>query len=203
MKTTYESIPVIAHVVGSKSRKAMYLVQPQSLDGSKIYKNAWVPTKWHSKRDDVHYTVQWESTSESYIELPMSQVTPSMLIETVSTYGVGDTLINERLVNNKVQRYVALQRRFIIYVPKFAMQNLQVKYSKVIEKEEDNDLFHNEYSHYSIADEMAHESQQQIILQDRPDYSWTVTGGIENSPQLEQWLKDNPEYQNDISIYNG
>ena len=130
----------------------------------------------------------------------MREVTPAMLIETLSTYGVGDSLLKSRIVDNKVQQYVQLQRKYIIHVPKFAMQNLSVKYTKLTQLDMDDDLFPNEHSHYSIAEETARKSFEQHELQDRPDYTWTVTGGIENSPQLEQWLKDNPEYINDPSI---
>ena len=86
MKTTYDSIPIMTHIVGSKSRKAMYLVMPTSMDGNKIYKNAWIPTRWTSRADNVQHTIAWEHITDEYVELSMREVTPAMLIETLSTY---------------------------------------------------------------------------------------------------------------------
>ena len=198
MKTTYDSVAITAHVIGAKSRKAMYLVQPQSMDGNTIYKNAWIPTSWNSKKLG-HQVVQWENTRESYVELPISQVTPSMLVETISTHGVGDTLLKSRLVEGKPTQYVALQRRYIIYVPTWAMQNLEKKFTKVTDTTQ-IELFANEPSHYSIIDDIAHNSQQEHELQDRPDNSWFVNDGEQHISSEEQWLIDNPEYRNDLSI---
>ena len=161
MKTTYDSVAIAAHVIGAKSRKAMYLVQPQSMDGNTIYKNAWIPTSWNSKKLG-HQVVQWENTRESYVELPISQVTPS-------------------------------------YVPTWAMQNLEKKFTKVTDTTQ-IELFANEPSHYSIIDDIAHNSHQEHELQDRPDNSWFVNDGEQHISSEEQWLIDNPEYRNDLSI---
>jgi hypothetical protein len=46
--SSYNSVPVIASIIGSKSRKAMYLTNITSLDGSRIYKDKWVPTSWNT-----------------------------------------------------------------------------------------------------------------------------------------------------------
>lgn len=57
MKTTYKSIPVIASVIGSVTRKAMYIVQPTSLDGSKIYHDTWIPVSWNgTETRELRYT---------------------------------------------------------------------------------------------------------------------------------------------------
>lgn len=198
MKTSYESVAIVAHVIGAKSRKAMYLVQPQSIDGNTIYKNSWIPTSWNSKKLG-RQSIEWEVARESYVELPISQVTPSMLVETVSTNGVGDTLLKTRLVDGKPSQFVAIQRRYIIYVPTWAMQNLEKKFTKSQDKAQ-KELFENEPSHYSIIDEMAYASHQAEELQDRPDNTWFVNDGAQHISSEEQWLIDNPEYRNDISI---
>ena len=45
---TYQSIPLVVTIIGSKSRKAMYCINVTSLDGTKRYKNAWIPTSFES-----------------------------------------------------------------------------------------------------------------------------------------------------------
>ena len=42
--SNYNSVPVIASIIGSKTRKAMYLTNVTSLDGTRIYKDKWVQT---------------------------------------------------------------------------------------------------------------------------------------------------------------
>lgn len=55
--STYNSVPVIASIIGSKSRKAMYLTNVTSLDGTRIYKDKWVPTSWSSNsKYEFRYT---------------------------------------------------------------------------------------------------------------------------------------------------
>jgi len=61
MKTNYKSVPVIASVIGSKTRSAMYLMNITSLDGSRTYKNKWIPTQW--KRTTK---VEWRYDSTRY-----------------------------------------------------------------------------------------------------------------------------------------
>lgn len=49
MKTTnYQSVPVIASVIGSKSRKAMFLINITSINGDKMFPNTSIPTTWKS-----------------------------------------------------------------------------------------------------------------------------------------------------------
>lgn len=55
--SSYKSVPVIASVIGAKSRKAMYLVSPTSLDGSIVYKDKWIPTSWNTNtKTEFRYT---------------------------------------------------------------------------------------------------------------------------------------------------
>ena len=64
MKTNYKSIPVIASIIGSKTRTAMYLMNITSLDGSRTYQNKWIPTRWKRttkvewRYDSVRYNLQ-------------------------------------------------------------------------------------------------------------------------------------------------
>ncbi len=165
MKTTYQSVQIIASVIGSKSRKAMFLVQPESIDGSKIYKNTWIPVQWNevdarehrytNKRYGIHNQllevskyynfpedgrlliteqgpvdsfgqyvridgvethtikqkqtrIEWSHYSQSYVELPMSQVTPSMLVDLHDKRNVSND--KNRIVNGSnqstLQRYL-------------------------------------------------------------------------------------------------
>lgn len=55
--STYNSVPVIASIIGSKSRKAMYLTGITSLDGTRIYKDKWIPTSWNTNtKTEFRYT---------------------------------------------------------------------------------------------------------------------------------------------------
>mgnify|MGYP003136376844 CR=1 FL=1 len=55
MKTNYKSVPVIASVIGSHSRKSMYLVHITNLSGTKLYRNKWVPTSWNHTTETKYY----------------------------------------------------------------------------------------------------------------------------------------------------
>ena len=198
MKTSYESVIINASFVGAKSRKAMFLVNPRNEFGTTVYKNVWIPTSWVDN-DAVRHTIQWQHATPEYTELPMSQVTPAMLVETISSFGVGDSLIGSRMVDNKVQKYVELSQRVEIAVPKWMMRNFKRKYTKVVKESDADDLFSNKHSHYNIIDDTAKASHDQLVLQERPLTDWfTIIGGGE--PAVEQWLKDNPEYMGDASI---
>jgi len=55
--SSYKSVPVIASIIGSKSRKAMYLTNITSLDGKRIYKDKWIPTSWSTNsKYEFRYT---------------------------------------------------------------------------------------------------------------------------------------------------
>lgn len=55
--SSYKSVPVIASIIGSKSRKAMYLTNITSLDGKRIYKDKWIPTSWSTNSQyEFRYT---------------------------------------------------------------------------------------------------------------------------------------------------
>jgi hypothetical protein len=200
MKTSYESVIINASFVGAKSRKAMYLVNPRNQFGTTIYKNVWIPTSWVDKSSNERHVIQWQDVSQEYVELPMREVTPGMLVETLSTHNGGDSLVGSRMVDGKVQQYVELNQRIEIAVPKWAMRNFKRKYTKVVRDESaQSDLFENEYSHYNIIDNVAKTSHEQHVLQERPLAEWfTSEGGAE--PAIDQWLIDNPEYANDLSV---
>lgn len=57
--SSYNSVPVIASVIGSKTRKAMYLTNITSLDGKRIYKDKWIPTSWSTNN-----VYQWRYTNK-------------------------------------------------------------------------------------------------------------------------------------------
>jgi hypothetical protein len=197
MKTSYESVIINASFIGAKSRKAMYLVNPRNEFGTTVYKNVWIPTSWVDKLTQERQVVQWQDAHPEYVEMPWNQITPAMLVETLSEDGM--SIVGSRIVDGKVQRHVELNQRIEIAVPKWAMRNFKRKYTKVVKESAQTDLFENEHSHYSVIDDTVKASHEQLVLQERPLTDWfTITGGSE--PAIEQWLLDNPEYQNDLSI---
>lgn len=197
MKTSYESVIINASFIGAKSRKAMYLVNPRNEYGTTIYKNVWIPTSWVDKLTQERQVIQWQDAHPEYVEMPWSKITPAMLVETLAE--TGESIVGSRIVDGKVQRHVELYQRIEIAVPKWAMRNFKRKYTKVVKESNQTDLFENEHSHYSIIDDTVKASHEQEVLQERPLTDWfTITGGAE--PAIEQWLIDNPEYKNDLSI---
>lgn len=57
--SSYKSVPVIASIIGSKSRKSMYLANVTSLDGKRQYKDKWIPTQWN-----VTTLTEWRYTNK-------------------------------------------------------------------------------------------------------------------------------------------
>jgi hypothetical protein len=190
MKTTsYQSVPVIASIIGSKSRKAMYLTHITSLDGSRIYKDKWIPTSWNSKDNNIvnKQTIEWELDSQSLVEFPMNRVSEAMLIDRYTSRNI--TTIKTRLVNGKINEYIQLTERYIVYIPKWLMANFEEKYTKII-KEETPEIFENDHEYYGVAEETALQSQ----IQQQFDYINRDTMNFEHIDSLAQWEIDNPEY---------
>lgn len=190
MKTTYTSVQIIASVIGSVSRKAMYLVQPESFDGSKIYKNTWIPVQWKDNNEDVR--IDWEEYSQSYVELPMSKVTPSMLIDLHDNRNVSN--VKHRIVNGKDQAYLALERRILLHVPTWMMRNFEIKY-----KRQDipaDDLFHNDDEFYGVAESQADHLNKGLreYQEDRAASTYSLQFLDTEVSSIEQWERDNPEY---------
>ena len=75
MKTSYKSVPVIASIIGTKSRKSMYIYHVTSLDGETIYQDRYVPVRWG---DNV--TIEWEQTNDMVVQFPLSDARPIMII---------------------------------------------------------------------------------------------------------------------------
>lgn len=71
MKTSsYNSVPVIASIIGSKSRKAMYLTNITSLDGKRIYKDKWIPTSWNTNtKYEWRYTNKERGINNALVEV--------------------------------------------------------------------------------------------------------------------------------------
>lgn len=199
METQSNFTIINASFVGGKSRKSMYLVDPRNINGSKIYKNCWIPIAWNDSKLGRKVKLDWSWAAPEYHELPFTQVSQSMLVETLSDTGHGRSLIGTRLVNGKVRKHVELQQRIEIKVPNWMMRNFELRFTK-IDKPVENNLFSNEPSHYNIIDDTARASEQALILQERPSNEWFVSEGVLAEPAIDQWLIDNPEYQNDLSI---
>lgn len=190
MKTSsYQSVPVLASIIGSKSRKAMFLTHITSLDGSRIYKDKWIPTSWNSNDNNVptKQCIEWELDSQSLVEFPMNKVSEAMIIDRYT--GRNITTIKTRLVNGKINEYLQLTERYIIYVPKWLMANFEEKYTRIV-KEETPELFENDNEYYGVAEETAMQSQ----IQQQFDYITRDTMNFEQIDSLAQWEIDNPEY---------
>jgi hypothetical protein len=198
--STYQSVPVIASVIGSKSRKAMYLVHITSLDGTKIYKDTWVPTSWKDfDCPEEQFTINWDNHTDTYVEFPLNQATDAMMLEKYDTTYSGVSRVKERLINNKVTRFYTMTERYVIYIPVWKFKNMKVKYSlkqdnaQAVKSVEQLDLFPNEYDHMGIAERTAYESHNQDSLQDRADGT-VLTGHSDYEVALKQWEQDNPDY---------
>lgn len=198
--STYQSVPVIASVIGGKSRKAMYLVHITSLDGSKIYKDTWVPTSWQNfDEPDSKFTIQWDNHNDMYVEFPLNQATNAMMLEKYDHTYSGVNRLKERLINNKVTKFYTMTERYLIYIPVWKFKNMAVKYSLKTDTQQTAksldqlDLFPNEYDHMGIAERTAFDSHNQDSLQDRADGT-VLTGYSEYDVALKQWEQDNPDY---------
>lgn len=249
MKQTYKSVQIIASVIGSVSRKAMFLVQPESIDGSKIYKNTWIPVQWNetdarehrytNKRYGIHNQllevskyynfpedgrllitehgpvdafgqyvridgvethtikkkqtrIEWSHYSQSYVELPMNQVTPSMLIDLHDKRNVSN--VKHRIVNGANKSYLQLEERILINVPTWMMRNFEIKY-----KRQDipvDDLFHNDDEFYGVAESQAEHLNAglQEYLHDRSQSTYSLQFMDTELTSIQQWEQDNPEY---------
>lgn len=202
MKTTYKSIPVIASVIGSVTRKAMYITHITSLDGEKIYNDTWIPVSWNQSRPAIKQYVQWEHHSQSLVQFPMAKATPSMIINP-------DHIVR-RLVDNQPKGYIELTERYILHLPVWFFTSktvvdadgnesktepiMTVKYTKpaIVEDE----LFNNDDDFYGVV-----ESQDASLLEglhtyqeDRARSTFDIHFSNEAMPQLKQWELDNPEY---------
>jgi hypothetical protein len=211
MKTNYTSVPIIASVIGAQSRKAMYLVHPTSLNGDTVYRDTWIPIKWISSKPAMTHYIQWEHHSQELIQFNMAKATPSMIIDTND--------IIRQLVGTKVQSYLELSNRFIIYLPTWMLSKRTVlqdgkevqqdpiitpKYTKA--KQEEQIEFNNDDDYYGVAEKTAMASHNQTYLQDRAESTFGMQFHIREDSQslsdmsqsaidyLKQWELDNPEY---------
>lgn len=204
MTTNYTSVPVIASVIGSVTRKAMYLVHPTSIDGEKIYADTWIPIKWNQSNPAIIQYIQWEHHSQSLIEFPLSKSTPSMIIE--------HSDVVRRLVNNKAQSYLQLTNRFIIYLPVWMVTPkkivdekgveskqepiLKLKYQKVIQQPNE-ELFENDNDFYGVAESQDSSLTNSLreYLSDRANSTFSIQFESTQLDSLLQWERDNPDYQ--------
>jgi len=260
MKTTnYQSVPVIASVIGSKSRKTMFLTAITSLDGKTMFKDDTCPVRWQNfntkpewrytnlryglnnilitpgkyykfdfdesvlmteqgpvgphgqsltvkglvkKQEKTYDYVAWEEHSQSLVEFPLSKATPAMDIDYTSYRG-NLKMISHRLVDGKIQKYLQLLDRYIIYIPLWKYKTMTKRFvAKEITPE-----FLNDDNQESVIEETSINSfiQQKFDYINRTEmYSYSSVAQtdeerqaiikFENSQSLEQWEKDNPEY---------
>jgi|14BtaG_2_1085337.scaffolds.fasta_scaffold00588_6 hypothetical protein len=240
--SSYKSVPVIASIIGSKSRKAMYLTNVTSLDGKRIYKDKWIPTSWSTnskyefrytnkerglhnqlivpgsyykfnfkdsvlmtdqgavnehgailevkgltkvKKSASKQTIEWEYDSQSLVEFPMNKVSEAMVIDKYDDRNV--SAIKSKLVDGKVQDYLQLKDRYVIYVPTWLIKNFEERYTTRIVEEE---LFDNDDMFYGIAEDTAIQS----VTAREFSYVDRLEMNFETINSLSQWEIDNPEY---------
>ena len=251
MKTSsYKSIPVIASVIGSKSRKAMYLTHITSLDGKRLYRDTWIPTSWKSNKIiehrynnkelgihnqliipgkyykfhfdeyvlmthdgpvnehgskltvkgltsvtasyDTKY-IEWDNANPSYVQLPMSKVTPAMDI--VQWTG-NKSNIKSILVDGKVHESLELTHRFIIHVPSWLFPANFKQRAELVSTDDDN--FSNDDDPESIIEQTARVSETQLKFDyiDRTEIYQDSRPSESNSERsaIKQWERENPTY---------
>ena len=166
--SSYKSVPVIASVIGGKSRKAMYLVSPTSLDGSIVYKDKWIPTGWQDKIANERVTIDWEYEKQSLIEFPLSKASEAMIIEVNKGYERGTNRIKSRLVDNKVKQFLQIEDRILVHVPLWLIRNFEQKFT-IIKNKQEEEVFENDNKFETIIEETAQESMVRAEFSYRPD----------------------------------
>jgi hypothetical protein len=179
---------MVVSIIGSKSRKSMFIVNPTSLDGKKQYKNKWIPISWNES-GTTQRTIEWKHHSQSYVEFPQNLITESMVIDDYNTRNVSN--FKSRLVDGKVQTYYTMIDRFVVYIPTWLMRTFELKFTAV--PVVDEEYFHNDDNPTSVAEQtclLSHEQELFDYMEDRVNMGFN---SIE--PALAQWEIDNPEYQ--------
>ena len=245
MKTNYKSIPVIASVIGSKTRTAMYLMNITSLDGSRSYKNKWIPTRWKRttktewRYDSVRYNLQnvliqpgkyykfhfdesvlmteggavnmwgdyldvkglrkikttvkqsieWQYHSQSLYELPMSQVTSKMIIDSYDENNL--STINCKLVNKKVVEYYQVKDRYIINIPTWLISSFDEVATWNPNRPLKQWYMFNDNEFETVAEQTAKDS----ISQEKFSYIDRQSMNFSEVSSIQQWEIDNPEYK--------
>ena len=247
MKTSYKSVPVIASIIGTKTRKSMYIYHVTSLDGETIYQDRYVPVRWG---DNV--TIEWEQTNDMVVQFPLSDARPIMIIPKYNDIGISN-IVSHRLPNGKIQNYYEMTSRYIVYIPMwlFLQQTkkdehgnpvikrdhqgnkvvkthpsgevmyhegttkpvyvfekdpntgFKAKYTKFIPSiasQEDEKLYTNDDSPYTIAEDTAYKSEQELNFDYRPSADTMLTGLEFENDSLAQWEIENPEYASDNNL---
>jgi hypothetical protein len=187
MKTNYKSIPIVASVIGSKSRKAMYIVHPTNVKGTTLYKDKWIPTQWGQDK-----RIKWEYHSQSFVEFPMSKATQAMMFESYDLTNI--SRFNTKLVDGKPQQFYELIDRYIIHVPVWLINSFEVQATRVEKVVTDN--FDNDDNPESIIEQIAKDSHIADKFSYRGDANdlYMSEFAIEDSQSLQQWDSDNPDY---------
>ena len=187
MKTDYKSIPIVASVIGSKSRKAMYIVHPTNVKGTTLYKDKWIPTQWGQDK-----RIKWEYHSQSFVEFPMSKATQAMMFESYDLTNI--SRFNSKLVDGKPQQFYEMIDRYIIHVPVWLINSFEVQATRV--EKVVNDNFDNDDNPETIAEQTAKDSHTDLHFSYRPDRNdmYQSEFAVESSDSLSQWDSDNPDY---------
>ena len=206
--SSYKSVPVLATVIKSVSGKAVYLYNITSLDGEIVYKERWIPQTWNSK--GTRMVLQAETHEQQLVEFPLSLKTNGMLIPKYS--GIHGTIVS-RVVNGKSQSYYQCIDRYLIHIPLWLFlpkkkvvngkqvveenTGFQKKFTKVqTSSAKQTELFENDDSQYTVAEDIAYRSQVNKLFDYRPDADeFASDGSLEYANQsLKQWYADNADY---------
>lgn len=205
MKTNYKSIPVIASVIGSVTRKAMYITHVTSINGETIYHDTWIPVSWLDNKSKEKQFIEWENHSQSLVQFPISKATKSMIID--------ENNIIRRMVDNKATSYMELTERFVLYLPFWFFTEkkvindtgmeetidpiLKTKFKKTTSEEEQNELFNDDEFFSIIEEKAAHKTEGlRNYLTDRAENTFGLQFYEETDrSSIQQWELDNPEYQ--------
>ena len=207
MKTSYKSVPVVCSVIGTRTEKSMYIFNVESLDGHTIYQDRYVPLRWGKHKETK---IEWERTDDKPVQFPLTQARPIMIIPKFNELGISN--ISQSRVDGKIQSYYNIEKRFIVYIPMWLFlpqkdehgnvkpnTGFKKKFTKVVSKKDD-DLFMNDDSPYTIAEDIAYKSEQDKAFEYRPSADTMLTGLEFANDSLAQWQKENPEYANDDNL---
>ena len=204
---TYKSVPVIASIIGTRTRKSMYIYHVTSLDGEIVYQNRYIPVAWGS--GDKRTTIEWERTSDEFVQFPLTLARPIMIIPKADA--IGCTNICRKRVNGVVQDYFEITQRHIIYIPLWlflpqkdsqsgGFKTMFTKLKPSIASQEDEQLYKNDDSPYTMAEDADYKAEQEESLAYRPSADVMLTGLEIENDGLAQWEIDHPEYSMDKNL---
>ena len=166
---------------------------PVNEHGAKLDVPGLTRVKLSAKRQ----TIEWDYDSQSLVEFPMTKVTPSMVID---DWTGNCSNIKARLVDNKVQEYLQLTDRYVVYLPMFIIKTMKkIELNRYNEAYYQESLFPNDDNPHTVIEETSINSHIQMEFDyiDRTESytTITITDTYDERSALKQWERDNPDYQ--------